>query len=153
MKPNPIPVLAGLLLLSHCVLAQDSSSFRLQLKSGVIIPEKNITSNKIDQINRIAYRAEGKSFAVIQFDVIPGIEERKELERAGIQLLDYVPNNAYSATITGTIDKNLLVRLKARAVIDLTPDQKMQPALSRGIIPPWAVVIGGTVDVWISFPK
>ena len=35
----------------------------------------------------------------------------------------------------------------------MTPALKMEPSLSAGDFPAWAVKIPGTVDVWISFPK
>jgi hypothetical protein len=75
------------------------------------------------------------------------------LQQAGIELLDYVPNNAYTVTVAGLLNTDLLTQVKARAVIALTPEQKMQPSLAKGIYPAWAEKTGGTVDVWISFPK
>ena len=47
----------------------------------------------------------------------------------------------------------MLSRVKTRAIIEFTPEQKMQPSLADGIFPRWAVKTPGTVDVWISFPK
>jgi hypothetical protein len=100
-----------------------------------------------------AFRARGKTFAIIQFEKIPTIEERKQLQQSGIELLDYIPGNAYSVTITGSLNTSTLTRLKARAVIELTPEQKMQPELAKGYFPSWAVKQAGTIDVWVSFPK
>lgn len=160
MKPNPIPVIAAMLLISVSLAAQvqtnvfhDDQRFRLLLKSGSFIPEKNISPDKLDQFNRKAFREQGKTFAIIQFESIPAEEERNRLQRAGIELLDYIPNNAYTATITGSMDATILTQLKARSVIDLTAEQKMQPQLAKGYFPKWAVKTVGTIDVWISFPK
>ncbi|MBK5271316.1 MAG: peptidase S8/S53 subtilisin kexin sedolisin, partial [Bacteroidia bacterium] len=160
MKPNPIPMIAAMLLISISLAAQirkdpsdDDSRFTLLLKSGSFIPEKNILFDKLDQFNHKAFREKGKTFAVIQFEAIPTIEERNQLQRSGIELLDYIPNNAYTATITGSLDATVLSELKARAIVELTPEQKMQPDLAKGIFPKWSVKTVGTVDVWISFPK
>jgi len=153
MKSNPIPLITALLLLSFSTLAQEGHKFDLLLKSGSVIPEKNITADKITELDRKSVKADGKSFLVIQFENIPSEAERKQLQQAGIELLDYVPNNAYTVTVTGSLNTALLQQVKARSVIALTPEQKMQPSLAKGIYPAWAVKVGGTVDVLISFPK
>jgi hypothetical protein len=146
-------VIAALLLLTLFASAQSEPQFRLLLKNGPVIPEKNITTEKIAEVDRKSAKTDGKSFFVIQFEKIPSATERKQLQQGGIELLDYIPNNAYTATVTGTLSSVLLEQVKARAVVSLTPEQKMQPGLAKGIYPSWAVKVGGTVDVWISFPK
>ncbi|MFI5133000.1 MAG: S8 family serine peptidase [Chitinophagales bacterium] len=152
MKPNPIPLIAVLSFFCVKSIAQKQEP-SLLLNSGAFIPEKNITAEKIDIFNRGAFRAEGKSFAIIQFENIPTDAERKQLQQAGIELLDYIPDNAYTVTISGSLNTTVLQQVKARAVVNLTAEQKMQPDLARGIFPVWAVQSAGTVDVWISFPK
>jgi hypothetical protein len=153
MRFNPIPLLTALLLLSLSSLAQQDRKYELLLKSGSVIPEKNISADKINELARKAPQAQGKLFLVIQFEKIPTEEERNQLQQAGIELLDYVPNNAYTVTVTGALNTTLLGQVKARAIIALTPEQKMQPDLANGVYPAWAVKVVGMVDVWISFPK
>lgn len=153
MRSNPIPVIASLLLLSLSSIGQDDSRFNLLLKSGNIIPEKNITTEKIDQFNKTASRVSGKTFAIIQFEKIPSHEERQQLSQHGIELLEYIPNNAFTATIYGSLKYDLLSELKTRAVISLSADQKMQPELAKGNFPSWAVKSPGMIDAWISYPK
>jgi hypothetical protein len=133
MRPNPIPVIAAMLLLSLSLTAQDDSRYNLLLKSGAFIPEKNITTEKLDLFNRKAARTTGKAFAIIQFEHIPTTIEKKQLQEAGIELLDYIPNNAYTVTITGSLDTMILAQVKARAVIDLQAEQKMPPELAKEI--------------------
>lgn len=153
MKFNPVPVIAALLLLSISSQAQEDIKYKLSLKNGAIIPEKNITTDKINELNRKVPQAGGRSFLIIQFETIPAEAQRNQLKQAGIELLDYVPNNAYTATVTGSLNTTLLLQVKARAIVALTPEQKMSPSLASGIYPPWAVKVGGTVDVQASFPK
>lgn len=153
MRPNPIPVIAALLLISLYSVAQNDPSYDLLLKSGTVSPEKNITTNRIEQFNNTISKAGGKSFAIIQFEQIPGEYERQQLSQQGIELLDYIPNNAYTVTIAGALQSDILLQVKARSVIELSANQKMQPQLARGIFPSWAVKSQGTIDVWISFPR
>ncbi len=117
--------------------------YTLLLNSGSFVPEKNITAEKIDSVNRRASRVNEKSFAIIQFENIPTDAEKEQLQQAGIELLDYIPNNAYTVTITGTLNTVALLQVKARAIVELSPQQKMQPDLAKGIFPAWAVKIPG----------
>lgn len=153
MRFNPVPLIAVLLFFSYATFAQEDARYRLSLKSGSFIPQKNIGETRIDEVNRKAFRAEGKSFVIIQFESIPDQKEKEQLKQEGIELLDYVPNNAYTATVTGSLNTTTLSRAKTRAIIELTPEQKMQPSLARGVFPNWAVKAAGTVDIWVSFPK
>ena len=160
MRINPVPLMAVMLLYSYAGSAQvpssqreDENRYRLLLRSGSFIPSKNLTDSSIEFLNRTAMRPGGKSFIVIQFEKIPAETERHLLRQQGIELLDYIPNNAYTATVTGSLNTQLLRRVKTRAIIELTPEQKMQPSLAAGIFPRWSVKTPGTLDVWISFPK
>jgi len=160
MKPNPIPMIAALLLLYLSPAAQvislkrdDSSHFKILLKDGAFIPSNNIGADRINQFNQKASRVQGKAFAIIQFEKIPSVEERKLLQQSGIELLNYIPNNAYTVTITGSLNPSLLANLKVRSIIEPVPMQKMQPELAKGIFPAWAIKVAGTIDVWMSFPK
>src|SRR5688500_4297522 len=160
MRFNPVPLMAILLFFSYASFAQDAPQkreddgrYRLSLKSGSFIPQKNIADARIDEVNRKAYRAEGKSFVIIQFESIPTQKEKDQLRQEGIELLDYVPNNAYTATVTSSLNSTTLNRMRARAIIELSPEQKIQPSLAKGVFPNWAVKAAGTVDVWVSFPK
>ncbi len=151
MKFNPIPLITLCLLAGFYSSAQDDSRYTLQLQSGAFVPSKNITADKVSTIQPIS--AEGLSFLVLQFEQIPTQAERKKLSDAGIELLDYIPNNAYTATVTRSFDISVLQRVNARAIVDLAPVQKMQAGLATGNFPPHAIKVSGKVDVWISFPK
>src|ERR1043165_1425908 len=99
MKPNPLPLLIALFLFSLNSFSQKDASYSLLLKSGAITPQKNISATLIEQFNRKAQQIDGQSFAVIQFENLPTEAERQKLFRAGIELLDYIPNNAYTVSI------------------------------------------------------
>jgi hypothetical protein len=152
MKRRPIPLIAFCLLFSQFALSQQDSTHRLFLKSGVVVPQKNIDASFVNQFNQKQEIA-GQRFVIIQFEHLPGDAQKQVLKLAGIELLDYIPDNAYTASITKNIKKEILDAANARAFVELLPQQKMLPALAAGILPPWAVKVPGTVDVWISFPK
>ena len=160
MRFNPIPLITFCLLVSFSSLAQIAnpqtevaSRYNLSLKSGTIIPAENITADKVNSFNRSLAKSTDKSFVIIQFEKIPTQLERQQLLQAGIELLDYVPNYAYTATISGNIDIVSLSQTKARGIVELTAFQKMSVDLAVGNFRPSAVKVVGTVDVRISFPK
>src|SRR5437762_9199445 len=124
MKPNPLPILAALFLFSLNAFSQKDSAYSLLLKNGAFTPQKNISASFIDQFNRRAQRIEGQTFVILQFETIPTESERQKLLQAGIELLDYIPNNAYTASIRTSLNENILLQLKARAVVELMPQQK-----------------------------
>src|SRR5687768_12764527 len=103
MKFHPIPLIAISLLVCFFSQAQvgkdpagDGLRYRLQLRNGSFIPQKNITTDQVNAINKRIVPAGGKSFTIIQFETIPTAAERVQLEQAGIELLDYIPGNAYT---------------------------------------------------------
>lgn len=153
MRSNPFPLIAVLLLCSFFSAAQNTSRYKLSLNSGEFIPVKNIDDIVEPDGNQRTAKAGVKSFLIIQFENIPTIAERKELKDNGIDLQEYVPNNAFTAVITGAISKAALKKAKARAVVELTPEQKMEPSLAKGIFPNRATKTAGALDLWISFPK
>lgn len=143
--------LATLLGILFCF--ETFAQYKLLLRNEAFTPERNISVTKIGELNRNITSFNRKSFVVLQFDEIPSAEEIKKLQDNGIELLDYIPNNAYSATVRGTLTADLLTNMKVRSVVSLNPNQKMQLSLANRAFPRHAVKVNGTVDVWISFPK
>ncbi|MCF0055823.1 S8 family serine peptidase [Dyadobacter sp. CY356] len=153
MKSTLLLKIIILLVLPLTVLSQNNKNYQIELKSGSFTPEKNIGNGKIEAINARLSPDKGKTFVVIQFEEIPGPAERDRLKAEGIDLLDYIPNNAYSATVTGSLSEISLKRSKARAVISLTARQKLHPSLLKKPFPEQSRKVKGKVDVWINFPK
>ena len=153
MRNHPIPILLGFLLFSFTSFSQKDSSFALKLRSGNLVPPKNITQESVKNFKKRLQKVNGKSFAVLQFDKIPTTEHREELSAAGVELMEYLPDMSYNVSFNKEIDYVLLLKVGARAIIELTPEQKMHPAMAKGIFPSWATKTPGMIDVWISYPK
>lgn len=151
MRRNPVPLIT--LLCLSIIAAGQKKDYQLLLRGSSVTPVKNISVSDVAGFNNKATRFNGKAFTVIQFEHIPTVQERADLLQSGIELLDYIPNNAYTATIKGSLNVSLLNSLKARSIIELKPEQKMLPSLAANQFPSWAVRLPGTVDVWITFPK
>src|SRR5688572_20672117 len=153
MRIHPIPFTNLLCLFSILSFSQKDTSSALQLRSGRIITERNITAENVKIFTERLQKVNGKSFAVLQFDQIPSDAKKQQLAAAGVRLLEYIPNNAYTICLTKNVDHTVLQIAGARSILELSPEQKMHPALAKGIFPSWAIRTPGMVDVWISFPK
>lgn len=151
MKRNRLILLSLLFFLTSQLFAQ--KDFSVQLKTGTVRVQPNIQKPVLDSFNAKALRFQQKAFAVLQFESIPTEETKKLLTSKGIELLEYIPDNAYTVSVSGDVDLNILQQSKARAIFQLAPEQKMETRLSLGLLPPSAVKIPGTIDVWVSFPK
>ncbi len=152
MRFNPIPLIAAVLLVPLSLAAQDQNPYSLLLRSGSLTPSPNITPDHINDFNRKSSRTDGKTFAVLQFEQLPTEQQKRELKQQGIELLDYIPHNAYTVTISGSPGAALLAQYKARALVELNAQQKMDPELAAGHFPPRATRVAGTADLWVSFP-
>ena len=153
MRNHPILLIIIFLLFPVISFSQKDSSFVLKLRGGNVIPQKNITQESVKNVNKRLQKVNGKSFAILQFDKIPTAQHREDLTAAGIELMEYIPDGSYSVSFSKEIDYSLLQKVGARAIIELTPEQKIHPAMAKGIFPPWATKTPGMIDVWVSFPK
>jgi hypothetical protein len=127
--------------------------YRIMLKNESFTPDKNISVEKLVELNKKMTSLNRKSFVIIQFENIPTESEKKQLQAEGIELLDYIPNNAYSATVTRAFSAATLQKNNVRSVLELSANQKMHASLVQGNFPAHALKASGTVDLWISFPK
>lgn len=136
------------------VTAQHNRAYNLYLKSGttVPLPTLELPAKRQGGTLRVAGSDEVK-FVIIQFLNIPNEAEIRQLNSAGITLLDYIPENAYTATVHGQPDRNVLQLAGARAIVEPGPEQKIQPALLGINLPAHAVREAGKVDVRISYVK
>jgi hypothetical protein len=139
--------------LSVATNAQPRKDYKVLLKSGAFTPERNVSADPNRPSGFRLSNAGQKSLVIIQFEDIPTEAERNQLKSEGIELLEYLPNYAYTATIAGSGNLRALARTKGRAVVELSAEQKMHPGLVVGSIPPHAYATPGKVDLWISYPK
>jgi hypothetical protein len=136
------------------VTAQQNRAYNLYLRSGTTtpLPTLELPAGRHGGTLRVA-GSEKVKFVIIQFFNIPDGHSVLALNKAGITLLDYIPENAYTATIHGQPDRNVLQLAGARAIMELEPEQKIQPALLGPHMPAHAVREAGKVDVRISYVK
>jgi len=125
----------------------------VKLKSRSFQPQDNLASFSWDAFAKTQSPVEGKYFAVIQFKQTITVQQRALLKLNGIELVEYIPDNTFSVSITQTPSLSLLQSVGAAAIFNLEANDKLHPRLLQKNFPYWAVKQANTVDVTISFSK
>jgi hypothetical protein len=140
-----------LLFCSSFALGQENTP-RLHLKTG-LQPVPVLTAELVDSFNRVLPRAEGKAYLVVSFLSLPGAGQRKILEQQGVELIQYLPDLSYTATVRLPLNKNSLQQAGVFGLFALRPIQKIDPLLLRPQLPAWAVRNAGTVNLLVVVTK
>lgn len=132
------------------LFAQTLKDYTLQLSSGKYLPEEN--RNTVSKQSTLFQQSlfNGKHYVTIQFMAIPDETTKAKLNDAGIALYDYIPNYAYTASISESVDLNVLKTLPIRSILQFTTEQKMPASLFKGVVPVHAVKQVGYADVVIT---
>ena len=148
-----LPLLAVAMLIGSALFAQKNQNYRLYLRNGIIEPPSNLLEGSAGPMLRKNSVSGIKRLVILQFYDIPQQQSVERLRNAGMELLDYIPDNAYTATVSGEPDIAVLRSVNARSILELTPAQKIHPALKGPAFPEHAVKVPGKVDVCISYPR
>lgn len=119
----------------------------LKLRSGTIVPSANVEQFANDIAPNDVFN--GYYYRYLQFANIPNQSQRERILSTGIQLLQYLPDNAFMAAIPQRYDRSQLSNLGIVAVINPNSVQKTNNKL-LGDLPSYAVKSKGTVDLDIQ---
>ena len=133
--------------------AQESGKYDLLFLSGTVQPVSNASKLAEQSIN-FREIVNGKYFRIIQFLEIPSDEEKKELQSKGVDLIGYMPNLAFFASIKETTKlESLNTRGNIRAVLQIAPEYKIHPSLKDNKLPEDAEVVPGKADLILTYFK
>lgn len=137
------------ILISSPLLAQKNQDYRILLHAGEFVPEKNIEAvTKNSPVFQNSLFGE-KYYVTIQFNSLPDNETKQRLKAAGIELIDYIPNNAYTAAVAKNISIDIFKKFPIRSIFQFTTAQKATPEVLNQIIPPHAIPAADFVDVQV----
>lgn len=94
-----------------------------------------------------------KYYRVVQFNVLPTNQEKTILKNSGLELLNYLPSNAYVAAISKNFNNADLLNFNIRAVYPLTAELKLNHYLYHKNYPEWAVVGKDRIKLNIAIQK
>jgi uncharacterized repeat protein (TIGR01451 family) len=116
----------------------------IHLVNGTIYPETGIEAGVY---SAAAAQPNGRIHLLMQFDHIPDAAERVQLAAQGIDMLNYIPDNAWIVSIPATG----VSRLSANSVVNWVGTwqgvTKMAPRLQTGNYPGWAVHEDGRIQI------
>jgi hypothetical protein len=145
-------VLFSLLIVSSIAFPQ-SQSRSLNFKNRSLQLDENVVSFDWKQFSAEHLPVKGKRFAIMQFKQTPDEHTRKELSNAGIELLNYVPNNAYTVAVAKEINRAVLQASGIQNVSDFPAKAKLDNRLLTHPFPAYAIKKAGTVDVLVNVSR
>lgn len=125
-----------LLLLSYSGISQEKTT--LHFKSGTVSLTKNVTESKAT-FESVKTNAQ---YCITQFNSIPTEEEKIKLASQGIQLLNYLPKNAFYAKISTSANWNSIEESNITHVLKINHNYKLSKDLKANKINDWAKVDG-----------
>jgi hypothetical protein len=120
----------------------------VRLRTGdVAVPA--LSDVLLDSLNRQLPRTNGRAYVLLQFGRIPDADARKWLQSQGIELEQYLPELAYTATVNGALSRVALQQGGVRGIWAFRPEQKIDPLLLQPQLPVWAIQSAGTVNLLV----
>lgn len=137
------------LLFPGLLAAQGDTDYNLLLKSGAFIPEANFSRvTKSDELFQKSL-FENRHYVLLQFYQIPDEALKNSLKTVGIELLDYIPNKAYTASVRSDFSLESFRAFPLRSILMLTAEQKTTPQIMQGDIPAHAVFNTAYADLQV----
>lgn len=122
----------------------------LLLKQGNRIPEANLSIWQSAFSLQNEHSFNGKFYKIIQFDTLPGDLIKQQLQASGVDLLSYLPTDAYFASLSVTLQPAALSGKGIRAITALTPDERISPALIGQNTPAYAIRGNNRIEVVVT---
>ena len=130
------------------VPAQSSGVYKIFLKSRQFVPtpgispdtRANMTSSPLERVH-----------VLIQFYHIPNATERHALENVGVNLLTYVHNYAWFASIPSASVTKVITTSPTRWIGEILPEDKISPYIQENNFGDWAINPDGTVNLIVEF--
>ncbi len=147
---------AALALPATAALAQPvtpaANRFALRLAVGDVLPPANAT----EWLRQPAAPApadawQGRVFRVLQFAQLPTLAQQQQLRRAGVMLFDYLPANAYTASLPVGLAPARLAGLGLRSIAPLPGRWKLAGALARNEVPEHARRGAGRLEIVLHY--
>jgi hypothetical protein len=135
------------MLLPFSAFAQQKADFRILLNSGNYIPPANAKSITQETALMSKSRFKDYNYVVLQFNTLPDAALKQKIAAAGIELIDYLPNLAYTASVKAGFDARSFSSYNIRSVFQLSAAQKTVADILKKKFPAHAVKQAGTVDL------
>ena len=116
-------------------IAPATEAFALRLAVGDVVPSANATAWLAAPATTPADAWQGRVYRLLQFTHLPTDAQKAALRRAGVVLFDYLPLNAYTASLPATLAHSQLAGLGLRSIAPMPGRWKLAGALAQGTVP------------------
>lgn len=127
------------------------NSYSLLLKSGVYALSENLNTEIAAPSVAKTELVNGNYYRFIQFYNIPTDERKKEMEKAGIKFLSYVPANAYISSLPAAFDLSVLKKYDVRSISAINAEHKLSFELLYKNYPQHAQVGKDKIDLNLMY--
>lgn len=135
---KPIYILTCSFLLLFASTQAQKISGRSYLKNGTRIDNNNLLSRKTSHTSWKSVQYQNRFYTFVQFDQLPGMEEKKQMAREGIALYDYLPGRIFLVELPSDISPAHLKDYRADGLFGLSPtskiSEKLHPANGQPLI-------------------
>ena len=139
-----------LLLLGAIMPVLAQSKLRLHLQSGIY----NLAGIKsFENAMQNAQEFEGEKFLLFQFQTLPSEAEKQKLANLGINLIDYLPKNAWIASVNKNVMSLDLAEFQIFAISDFLKEWKLSAEVQKQKFPAYAVLPNGEIALQIHCLK
>jgi subtilisin family serine protease len=146
-----LAMLAVLAAADTSVNAEDKSTGIL-LKSRQFVPDSGLDYGVKSKLEVLGGAGAEKTHVLMQFYQIPNASEKTTLnETHNVDLLTYVPNNAWFADIPCDAASDIIAQPNVRWIGNILPDDKVSPHIRDYGVGSWAVNPNGTVNLMVTF--
>ncbi|MFN4080480.1 MAG: S8 family serine peptidase, partial [Saprospiraceae bacterium] len=147
---------AACLITVLCVVSSTAQQrYPVYFESGVQFLENNF-DGRFDALRATPKELfNGRFVRLVQCASVPNATQRALVERAGMQIIDYIPYGAYIASFPEGFDFQVLSAIHARSVSPVLPEWKIARNLREQPHGEWAVrgeFVEITLTVWPHIP-
>ena len=118
----------------------------IYLKSREFVPE----TTDLDTVQRLAIAGEDRMHVLLQLDFIPRQAAKAEFEARGIQLLAYVPDYAWIASVPAANPAMALQQPGVTWAGALAVEDKLDPAIIQDVWGSYNLAPDGTAAVYVA---
>ena len=102
---------------------------KLQIKSGTVFLNSDLQVNTVSDIN----------YCFMSFSAIPSDKIKSNIERYGIQFLEYIPKNTFVVSIPKNTNTVVLAKHGVTSVSLIKGEHKIDPKIQNNTSPEWAL--------------
>lgn len=127
-------------------LIANNAEYELILKSGTSVPTE---LNKSSILKDVYQNAQKDGYAIVQFFNVPNPSEKNLLRQNGIELLEYLPLNAYLAYSFAPSEETV-ESLNIRAIVAFDQVKKSNPELYADLFPNYIIREGNKIALMVD---